>query len=134
MQTATDAGTAGSTDLTVIDPIRVERDETYVRRRFWDKLRANLHRVPFLDQALAAFYCATDPATPMKAKAMLLAALAYFIMPVDVVPDWLILAGFTDDAAVLAAAIQAVRMNMKPEHLERARATLEAERKKAEAA
>lgn len=133
MQTATDAGTAGSTDLTVVDPIRVERDETFVRRRFWDKLRANLHRVPFLDQALAAFYCATDPATPMKAKAMLLAALVYFIMPVDALPDWLILAGFTDDAAVLAAAIQAVRLNMKPEHMARARATLEAERRKAEA-
>lgn len=121
----------GGTDLTIVDPVRVEEDERFVRRRFWDKVRANLHRVPFLDQVLAAYYCATDPDTPLKAKAMLLAALAYFIMPVDALPDVLILAGFTDDLAVLAAAIQAVRMNLKPEHYERARATLKAEREKA---
>ena len=126
------ASSGTGTDLLVIDPIRVEQDERYVRRRFWDKIRANLHRVPFLEQALAAFYCATDPATPFKAKAMLMAALAYFILPVDALPDWIIMVGFTDDAAVLAAAIQAVRMNLKPEHHERARATLEAERRKAE--
>lgn len=127
MQTATSAGT----ELTVIDPVRVERDETFVRRRFWDKLRANLRRLPFLNDLLAAFYCATDPATPLKAKALLLAALAYFIMPADLVPDWLVLAGFTDDAAVLAAAIQAVRMNLKPEHYRRASAALKAEQEKA---
>jgi len=132
MSSTSDASSGTGSDLVVVDPIRVEQDERYVRRRFWDKIRANLHRVPFLEQALAAFYCATDPATPFKAKAMLMAALAYFILPVDAIPDWIIMVGFTDDAAVLAAAIQAVRMNLKPEHQERARATLQAERQKAE--
>ncbi|AWK87797.1 YkvA family protein [Azospirillum thermophilum] len=106
------------------DEARVEREERFVRRRFWRTLRANLHRIPFLEDLLAAYYCATDRATPMKAKAILLATLVYFILPADAVPDWLLLAGFTDDAAVLAAAVQAVRMNLTPAHRERAKQAL----------
>lgn len=114
------------TALTVLDPDRVERDERLVRRRFWQKLRANLHRVPVLKELLAAYFCATDPATPYRAKAILLAALAYFVLPVDAVPDWLLVAGFTDDAAVLAAAVQAVRTNLTPAHWQRAEQVLRA--------
>lgn len=119
------------TDLVAIDPTRTERNERYVRRRFWDKVRATLGRVPFLDQALAAFFCATDSRTPVQAKAVLFAALVYFIMPADALPDWLLLAGFTDDAAVLMAAIQAVRANLREEHIERARAALRTEEERA---
>ena len=116
-----------ATALTVPDPDRVERDERLVRRRFWQKLRANLHRVPFLEELLAAYFCATDPATPYRAKAILLAALAYFVLPFDAVPDWLLIAGFTDDAAVLAAAVQTVRTNLTPVHWMRAKQALRAE-------
>ncbi|ANC92393.1 DUF1232 domain-containing protein [Azospirillum humicireducens] len=115
------------TELTITDPERVAQDERLVRRSFWLKLRANLHRIPFLEDLLAAYFCATDPATPYRAKGILLAALAYFILPVDVVPDWLLIAGFTDDAAVLAAAIQTVRANLTPAHWARAKETLRAE-------
>ena len=130
MQTATDGTTEAAGALpAVIDPIRVERDERYVRRRFWNTLRANLHRIPFLEQALAAFFCATDPQTPFKAKAILMAALAYFVLPADSIPDWVIAVGFVDDAAVLATAVQAVRSNLRPEHHDRARATLRKEQR-----
>ncbi|NYZ15334.1 DUF1232 domain-containing protein [Azospirillum sp. RWY-5-1] len=113
------------------DPLKVARDETLVRRRFWDKLRANVKRLPFLEHALAAWYCAIDPATPATAKAVLMGALAYFIMPADLVPDWLLVVGFTDDAAVVMAAIQAVRANLRPEHYDRARAALREEERAA---
>lgn len=106
------------------DSSKAARDEKLVRRRFWDKLRANVRRLPFLEHALAAWYCATDPATPAAAKAVLMGALAYFIMPVDLVPDWLLAIGFTDDAAAIMAALQAVRANLRPEHYDRARAAL----------
>ena len=122
--------TAGAVPA-VIDPVRVERDERLVRRRFWKTLRANLYRVPFLEQALAAFFCVTDPQTPFKAKAILMAALAYFVLPADSIPDWLIAVGFVDDAAVLGTAVHAVRTNLRPEHHDRARAVLAKERMKA---
>ena len=115
------------TALILYDPARVEREERLVRRHFWRKLRANLHRIPFLEELLAAYYCATDPATPFRAKAILLGALAYFVMPVDALPDWLAVVGFTDDAAVLIAAVHAVRANLTPDHWSRARGALRKE-------
>ena len=94
----------------------ITRDEAKVRRDFWPKVRRVLRRVPFAADLIAAYYCALDPATPVHAKAILLGALAYFIMPVDLVPDFIAMLGFTDDAAVLFMAINRVRQHIRPEH------------------
>jgi uncharacterized membrane protein YkvA (DUF1232 family) len=103
--------------------IEAEREE-FVRASFWDKLRAVVPKIPFAESAVAAFYCATDPATPARVKLTLMGALAYFILPVDVVPDFLPLIGFGDDAAVLALAIKIVGDQITPLHREHARETL----------
>ena len=99
--------------------------ERYVKRRFWRKVLRTLGRVPFLDQAIAAYYAALDPATPRYAKGILLAALAYFILPADTIPDMLAVLGFTDDAAVLMIAVKTLSAHIRPEHVRRARAFLE---------
>lgn len=99
-------------------------DERLVRRGFWGKVRSGARRVPFLEDALAAYYCAMDPVTPRAAKAILFGALAYFVLPADVVPDWILGFGFSDDAAALLAALHAVRSNLRPEHYQRARTAL----------
>ncbi len=96
-------------------------NEIRVRRDFWPKIRRVLGRVPFAAELVAAYYCALDPATPASAKAILLSALAYFIMPVDLVPDFIAALGFTDDAAVLYMAVNKVRQHIRPEHRERAK-------------
>ena len=80
--------------------------------------------MPFIEDALAAYYCATDGKTPIYVKAVLMGALAYFIVPIDVIPDFIPGLGFTDDAAILAAAISAVRSALRPEHFDAARAFL----------
>lgn len=98
--------------------------EDMVRRRFWAKVRRTFGRVPFLDQALAAFYAANDPATPTRVKAILFAALAYFIMPGDLIPDILAGVGFADDLTVLLTVFQSLRPYISDEHLARARAEL----------
>lgn len=100
-------------------------EETYVRERFWPKVRRVARKLPFTDDLLAAYYCALDPTTPKSAKAVLMGALAYFIMPADLLPDFLAAIGFSDDATVLFAAVQAVRANLTPDHYARARAALE---------
>jgi hypothetical protein len=69
------------TDLVPIDSEKMHRDQARVEAGFWDKLRRTIPRIPFLDEAVAAYYCATDPATPLKAKAILYGALAYFSCP-----------------------------------------------------
>ncbi|MFL5259607.1 MAG: YkvA family protein [Hyphomicrobiales bacterium] len=100
-------------------------DEALVRERFWPKLAKVAARLPFAEDAVASYYCAFDRQTPVQAKGMLIAALAYFILPVDAIPDFLLGLGFTDDLAVIATAISMIRRHMKPEHRERARAALE---------
>src|SRR5436190_1284708 len=44
-------------------------DEQIVRESFWTKARQTLGRVPFSEDAVAAFYCATDSATPLPVRA-----------------------------------------------------------------
>ena len=107
-----------------VDHDKLRADQTLVNDGFWDKLRKTLGRVPFIEDALAAYYCATDGKTPIYVKAVLMGALAYFIVPTDVIPDFIPGLGFTDDAAILAAAISAVRSALRPEHFDAARAFL----------
>lgn len=99
-------------------------DETRVKREFWPTLRRVARNIPFAEDAVAAYYCALDRETPMHVRAALIGALAYFVMPLDAVPDFLPLMGFADDASILAAAIAAVRLHMTDRHREAARRTL----------
>lgn len=101
------------------------RNEDRVKRDFFPKLKRVLANVPFAEDAVAAYYCAFDRNTPVKAKGILIGALAYFILPVDVVPDFILGLGFTDDMAVLLAAFNVVRTHIKDSHREKARATLD---------
>ncbi len=107
-----------------VDRDKLRADEALVNQGFWDKLRKTLGQVPFIEDALAAYYCATDGKTPIYVKAVLMGALAYFIVPYDVIPDFIPGLGFTDDAAILATAISAVRSALRPEHFDAARAFL----------
>jgi uncharacterized membrane protein YkvA (DUF1232 family) len=99
-------------------------DEARVKAGFWKKMKAVATHIPFAEDALAAYYCALDRQTPLPVRAALWGALAYFIMPFDVIPDYLPLIGYTDDAAVLATAIRMVASHMLPEHREAARRAL----------
>jgi uncharacterized membrane protein YkvA (DUF1232 family) len=54
-----------------------------------------------------------------------LAALAYFVLPTDMIPDFLIGVGFGDDAAVLLATINMVRSHITPAHREAARRVID---------
>jgi uncharacterized membrane protein YkvA (DUF1232 family) len=99
-------------------------DERTLRRRFWRKLRALAARLPFAEDLIAAHYCAFDRQTPVHVKAALVGALAYFVLPADVIPDVLPVIGYTDDAAMLAAAIRLVAQHITPDHRQAARQTL----------
>ncbi len=87
-----------------------------IRRDFWAKLKRFAGRVPFVDDLVAAYYCALDPTTPMRVRGMLLAALAYFILPFDLIPDMIAGLGFADDAALLTAVVGLVAAHITPTH------------------
>ncbi|MBX9945262.1 MAG: DUF1232 domain-containing protein [Reyranella sp.] len=105
-------------------PSQLAQDEARVRAGFWHKARRTLGRVPFSEDAVAAFHCATDSTTPLPIRATLFGALAYFVLPLDAVPDFMLGLGFADDAAIIAAAITAARVHITDAHRARARAWL----------
>ena len=90
--------------------------EQKVRSEFWMKLTRFAGRVPFVDDAVAAYYCAMDTNTPIRVRGTLLGALAYFIMPADMIPDILVGVGLTDDAAIIAAVMGLLATHIKPHH------------------
>lgn len=104
---------------------KAESDETSVRRGFWRKLKRHAPAVPFAEDAVSAYFAAFDRETPLKVRAGLLGALAYFLLPADMMPDFLPLIGFGDDAAVLFGAMKLLSSNIRPQHREAARTTLE---------
>ena len=113
---------------------RLAQDRARVRREFWAKMKKVAAAVPFASDLLAAYYCAFDRETPRHVQAALLGALAYFILPFDVIPDFLPVLGFTDDAAVLATAIKLVSSHIRPDHRAAADAALARLRGEAESA
>jgi uncharacterized membrane protein YkvA (DUF1232 family) len=117
--------TWNESDFASVDAARTARDEDTVRRGFWKKLRRVTAQLPFVEDLLAAYYCALDRDTPLQVKAALLGALAYFVLPFDVIPDMLPVLGFADDAAVLATALRLVASHMRPEHRDAAKRAME---------
>ena len=101
------------------------RREADVRAKFWRTAKRAARQVPFMPEVVAAYYAALDQRTPLRARGTLLAALAYFVMPADMIPDFIAGFGFTDDVAVLTAAIAAIRAHITPAHREMARGALE---------
>jgi uncharacterized membrane protein YkvA (DUF1232 family) len=106
---------------------RMTSDEARVKRQFWPTLKRVARSIPFAEDAVASYYCALDRNTPTHVRATLIGALAYFVLPFDMAPDFIPLLGFADDASVLAAAIASVRMHITDRHRAAARRTLEEE-------
>jgi len=102
-----------------------DKDERYVRDNLLDKARRTLGRVGFVENAVAAYYCAIDSKTPTHVKAIIIGALGYFIMPIDVVPDIIALLGFTDDATVFYLAWRKVAEHVTEDHRRQAREFLD---------
>jgi uncharacterized membrane protein YkvA (DUF1232 family) len=93
---------------------------------FWRRLRRLIRHIPLIDRSLAAYYCARDPRTPLYARCALFFAIAYFIMPFDLIPDFIPVVAHIDDAAVMLLALRLVGHSITPVHQEYARRRLDA--------
>lgn len=105
-------------------PAVIALNEKIVRDGFWKKLLKKAGKVPFAEELATAYYCVADPTTPPRVRGILLAALAYFVVPIDAIPDFIAGIGFTDDATVIAGAIALVSRYIRPEHRANARKAL----------
>lgn len=93
-----------------------ERQEQAVRAKFWPTMKKALRQLPFARDVVASYFCATDKRTPLRVRGILLAALGYFVLPFDVVPDMFAIVGFTDDIAVLTTALALIRGHIREDH------------------
>jgi uncharacterized membrane protein YkvA (DUF1232 family) len=111
-------------EYSTLNDIALVRKREQVRRGFWSKIRRVAAKIPFAEDLLTAYYCAFDRDTPREVQAALIGALAYFILPFDIIPDMIPVLGYTDDAAVLAAAFRMVARHIRRDHRDAARDAL----------
>jgi len=125
MNQDSDSAPEPGTEIVPYDPETYAEDRNRVETGFWAKVRKTLGQVPFVEEAVAAYYCAIDPDTPLQVKAIIMGALAYFVLPIDMIPDFIVTMGFIDDAAVFYAALRVVAPHIKDRHHDKARQTLD---------
>lgn len=85
------------------------RQEAKLRVKFWPTLKNAMAQLPFSEDVVAAYFCALDKKTPNHVRGVLLAALAYFILPIDLIPDFIAGIGFGDDLAVITTALSTLQ-------------------------
>nr|WP_026293673.1 YkvA family protein [Saccharibacillus kuerlensis] len=98
----------------------------YSDKSFWDKIKrfGKKAGVKVVYAALLLFYTLKDADVPPWAKSVVIGALAYFISPIDLIPDFLPVVGYTDDFGTLLAAIAVVAKYIDDESRGKARAKL----------
>ena len=106
MGQTTERASQATVDATVIDSELV--DENLLRRLL---VRAGR---TLAGPALEALELLMDPSTPSPARLTMMAALTYLLMPVDLIPDVLPVAGFSDDLVALTAVIGVWRNHLTP--------------------
>ncbi|MBS9954093.1 YkvA family protein [Vibrio alginolyticus] len=95
-------------------------------KTFWRKMKGSVKKAgeEIAVMGIKSWLAMTDSNTSVRHKAILGGALAYFVLPTDMVPDVLAGVGFTDDMAALTLAANSVGNAITDEHEERAREKL----------
>lgn len=98
----------------------------YSDASYWDKLKrySKIAGMKVIYPALLLQYLMKSNDVPLKAKLILSAALGYFILPIDFIPDIAPLLGFTDDLGVLLLIIRQMAVYITPEIRKNARTHL----------
>ena len=99
-------------------------EDAYSKQGFWDKLGkyAKSAGQEVVENALILYYIVTDEKTSVKNKAIAIAALGYFISPVDAIPDFIPGVGYLDDLGVVVAALTALSSSITDEISAKAKA------------
>jgi uncharacterized membrane protein YkvA (DUF1232 family) len=104
--------------------------KNYNEKDFWAKIHKLGKKLgaKVLRPALKLYFAARSPDCPAWAKATIYGALAYFVMPIDLVPDFLmpLPIGYTDDISVMLAAIASISMHIGEKERDLAEAKLKA--------
>ena len=89
----------------------------YEDNAFWEKLQkfARKAGIKVSYAALLLYYVLKSPTTSGKDRAKIIGALGYFILPIDLIPDFIPVAGYTDDLAALVWGVYCVIKSITPD-------------------
>ncbi|HHF2976910.1 TPA: YkvA family protein [Vibrio diabolicus] len=118
-----------STTMSVKSAPKDAKDQTMQapdEKTFWRKMKGSVKKAgeEIAVMGIKSWLAMTDSNTAVRHKAILGSALAYFVLPTDMVPDVLAGVGFTDDMAALTLAANSVGNAITKEHEEQAREKL----------
>lgn len=88
------------------DEAEVQKKIEYVDENLWRKLEKSGKRISFAKDILALYHYMKDPFVKWYRKAIVVAALVYFIVPIDTIPDITPLFGYLDDLGVITALLK----------------------------
>ena len=71
--------------------------------------------------AVAVYFAARDPRTPMLARCIALAVAAYALSPIDLIPDFIPVLGYLDDLLIVPLGLLLVIRLLPPEVLAESR-------------
>ena len=97
--------------------------KNYSEDNLWDKVRENVSSIGLtvIYKAFQLYYVAQSDSCPMKVKAGIIGALGYLISPFDLVPDFIPVVGYSDDALAIAFALAAAQMYITDEVKQKAK-------------
>lgn len=87
--------------------------DNYSDSGFWNKVKKLGKKV--LKPALQLYYVMKESSTPLDTKGLIIGALGYLILPIDLIPDFIPVAGYTDDLTALLAVVKMCKEHITPE-------------------
>ena len=91
-----------------------EYQENYDESSFWDKILkfAKKAGIEVIYLALLLYYTLGSNTLFLKDKAIIYGALGYFILPIDLIPDYIPVIGLSDDFGTLIYAYNIIKDNI----------------------
>lgn len=83
-----------------------EYDESRIDEEFWPKLKRVVASVPGISNVYALYCYLKSGRASVRDKAAIVASLAYFLIPTDLIPDFIPGLGYVDDVAVAVGLIK----------------------------
>ena len=100
--------------------------EEFSEGDFWDKVKEALKAAgtQIIYKALQLYYATKNPDCPVAIKTAIYAALGYFILPLDLIPDFTPVVGFSDDMLAIGTALVMANLYIDDEVMDKAKAKM----------